>query len=228
MELVMKKFLFIGVLVSALAACSTPPSNIIIQQQPQTVQAQVQQSAVINAPEWMSKLPKSPNAIYENGTATSTDFGMADMKAKTMAYAKICTAAGGKIRSQMKMYKNDTGENSNESTELTVRSMCPDVDITGVETVEMKHVAEGNRIRTYVLVALPINGANSLKATKDAEKRAPEAFKELDSVTGATKPESKVEGVQLIDVDNEDYKRRRDAALQKPGAVIGHATVQDN
>jgi aspartate 1-decarboxylase len=61
--------------------------------------------------------------------------------------------------------------------------MCPDVDITGVETVDIKHVAEGNRIRAYVLVALPIGQSNVLRSTKTAEKRAPEAFKELDTLT---------------------------------------------
>lgn len=32
--------------------------------------------------------------------------------------------------------------------------------------------------------------------------------------------------VQLLDVDNEEYKRRRAEALQRPGAVLGHITVQ--
>lgn len=32
--------------------------------------------------------------------------------------------------------------------------------------------------------------------------------------------------VQLLDVDNEEYKRRRDATLVRPGAVIGQITVQ--
>ena len=187
-----------------------------------------QQNAVINSPEWMSKLPKSANAIYENGTATSSDFGMADMKAKTMAYAKICTSAGGKVRSQMKMFKSDTGESSMESTELAVRSMCADVDITGVETVEMRHVSEGNRIRTYVLIALPIGGSNVLKTNKDAVKRAPDAFKELDE---QVEPKSTVKNVdvselKLLDVQNPEYKAKRAEALEKPNAVIGQTTIR--
>ena len=145
-----------------------------------------------------------------------------------MAYAKICTSAGGKVRSQMKMFKSDTGESSMESTELAVRSMCADVDITGVETVEMRHVSEGNRIRTYVLIALPIGGSNVLKTNKDAVKRAPDAFKELDE---QVEPKSTVKNVdvselKLLDVQNSEYKAKRDDALQKPNSVIGHATLQ--
>jgi hypothetical protein len=221
----MKKFLSIVAIGMVLTACSSAPPK----PEGNSYAAQVsnQQAAIMQAPEWMSKLPKSPNAVYENGTATSSDFGMADMKAKTMAYSKICTSAGGTLRSQMKMYKADSGDTSMENTELTVRSMCPDVDITGVEVVEMKHVAEGSRIRTYVLVALPTGSSNVLKTTKDMQKRAPEAFKELDRIVDKTpEPQSKVEGITLMPVDNEEYKQKRDTALQKPGAVLGQTVVR--
>ena len=44
---------------------------------------------------------------------------------------------------------------------------------------------------------------------------------------GATPiPVRRVESIQLLDVDNEEYRQRRDAALQRPGAVIGHITVR--
>jgi hypothetical protein len=201
-------------------------------------------SAIKEAPVWMSRLPKAPGYIFENGTATSGDFGFADMKAKTMAYAKICTAAGGKIRQQTKMFKSDSGDNSVDQSELAIRSMCADVDITGVETVEMKHVSEGNRIRTYVLVALPLGDKNVLKSTRDAQNRAPEAFKELDDVTSGKKPveampaapqqgqevsvarpDGSTSTINLLPVENSEYKARRDEALKKPGAVIGQVSV---
>jgi hypothetical protein len=85
-----------------------------------------------------------------------------------------------------------------------------------------------------------------LKATKDAQARAPEAFKELDEVTGAKKPVevtpvapqkgTEISVVQpsggtstfnLMPVDNAEYKARRDEALKKPGAVIGQVSVSN-
>jgi hypothetical protein len=39
-------------------------------------------------------------------------------------------------------------------------------------------------------------------------------------------PVQRVESIQLLDVDNAEYRQRRDAALQKPGAVIGHITIR--
>jgi hypothetical protein len=209
-----------------------------------SVQTAQMKSAIEQAPVWMSKLPKAPGYIFENGTATSSDFGFADMKAKAMAYAKICTAAGGKIRQQTKIFKSDSGDVGVDQSELAIRSMCADIDITGVETVEMKHVSEGNRIRTYVLVTLPLGDKNVLKSTKDAQTRAPEAFKELDEVTGAKKPVevtpvapqrgNEVSVVQpdgtsstlnLMPVENVEYKARRDEALKKPGAVVGQVSI---
>jgi hypothetical protein len=138
----------------------------------------------------MSKMPKVQGYVFENGTATSTDFGFADIKAKTMAYSKICNSAGGTVRSQTKIYKADNGDTGTEQSELAIRSMCADVDISGVETVEMKHVAEGNRIRTYVLVALPMGSKNVMKSTKDIQNRSVDAFKELDSITKEQAPQS--------------------------------------
>ena len=141
------------------------------------------------------------------------------------------------------MYKSDNGDTGTEQSELAIRSMCPDVDISGVETVEMKHVADGNRIRTYVLVALPTNG----RANKDIKRSAKEAFKELDEITGnkplssdvevtpvapqkgqeisVVQPNGATSTLNLMPVENAEYRARRESALQKPGAVIGQVSV---
>jgi len=176
----------------ALAACASNPTEQVKSQAQEEYrqQAKIANQSITQAPSWMSKLPKESGVIYENGTAVSSDFAMADLKAKTIAYTKICTGAGGKVRSQMKMYRADNEGASVEQSELIARSICPDVDITGVETVEMKHVAEGNRIRTYVLVALPMGSKNVMKSTKDIQNRSVDAFKELDSITKEQTPQS--------------------------------------
>jgi hypothetical protein len=118
--------------------------------------------------------------------------------------------------------------------------MCGYVDITGVETVEMKHVAEGNRIRTYVLVALSLSG----NAGKNTKRSAKEAFRELDDMAREqngvvvtpvpAQPQQPVSVIQpngapttlnLLPVDNAEYRARREEALKKPGAVIGQVTI---
>ena len=243
----MKKVLIATVVTGMLTACGTSGTNYSAMYSGQSnVQTAQMNSAVEQAPQWMSKLPKAPGYIFENGTATSSDFGFADIKAKAIAYAKICTAAGGKIRQQTKIFKSDSGDVGVDQSELAIRSMCADIDITGVETVEMKHVSEGNRIRTYVLVTLPLGDKNVLKSTKDAQARAPEAFKELDEVTSGkkpvevipvpvapqksdavtvTQPDGTASTLNLLPVDNAEYKARRAEAIKKPGAVIGQVSI---
>ena len=243
----MKKLAIVLATAAVVSACGTKGTNYSSQYSNQnSLQTAQMNSAVKEAPAWMSKLPKAAGYIFENGTATSADFGFADIKAKTMAYAKICTAAGGKVRSQVKMFRSDNGDASTDQSEMALRSMCPDVDITGVETVEMKHVSEGNRIRTYVLVTLPLGDKNVLKSAKDAATRAPDAFRELDGITkeqnqvpapaadkkpdtvSVVNPDGTTQNIGLVQVDNEEYKARRAEALKKPGAVIGQYTLQAN
>jgi len=247
----MKKLAIAMATTGILTACGTSGTNYSAMYSNQnTVQTAQMSSAISQAPVWMSKLPKAPGYIFENGTATSSDFGFADIKAKTIAYAKICTAAGGKIRQQTKIFKSDSGDAGVDQSEMAIRSMCADVDITGVETVEMKHVSEGNRIRTYVLVTLPLGDKNVLKSTKDAQARAPAAFKELDEVTSGKKPvevtpvpapapapaqpgntvgvtqsDGTASTLNLMPVENAEYKARRAEALKKPGAVIGQFSI---
>jgi len=239
----MKKLAIALAATGVLSACGTKGIDYSAQYSGQSkLQTAQMNSAIEQAPAWMSKLPKAPGYIFENGTATSADFGFADIKAKSLAYAKICTAAGGKIRSQVKMFRSDSGDASTDQSEMALRSMCPDVDITGVETVEMKHVSEGNRIRTYVLVTLPLGDKNVLKSTKDAEARAPGAFKELDNITNGVNnpvpatnkapdsvsiinPDGSSGSLNLVQVDNEDLRARRAEALKKPGAVVGQFTL---
>ena len=247
----MKKLAIVVAVAGVLSACGTSGTNYSAQYNQQSTQTSAQMSnAISQAPEWMSKLPKAAGYVFENGTATSSDFGFADIKAKTIAYSKICTSAGGKVRSQVKMYKADNGDTGTEQSEMAIRSMCADVDISGVETVEMKHVADGNRIRTYVLVALSTSGI----ANKDVKRSAKEAFKELDEITGnkplssdteaqpvtvtpvvpqqgqeisVVQPNGNISTLNLMPVENAEYKARREAALQKPGAVIGQVSISN-
>jgi hypothetical protein len=225
----MKKIAVVLSVAAILSACSSTKDvytqRVVQEQERQDLAAE---RAVDKAPEWMTKLPKSANAVYENGTAVAKDFAIADMMAKTFAYAKICTAAGGTIRQQTKMFGTENGT----SMEMAVRSICKDIDITGVETVDMKHISENGQYRTYALVALPIGNANTLK--KEADERAQregmrrnasDAFKELDSIVDG-KPTTKTETLQLLDVDNAAYKAKRDETLQKPNAVIGQTTIR--
>ena len=195
----MKKVLAIVPLMALVACGATKPAPIsqapvlpTEQYDNRTAVSQIAREAQVNrsitqAPEWMTKLPESNSAVYANGSAVSSDMSMADYKAKLFAFGKICMAAGGKVSQQAKVFMQDTTEASMEISELAIKSMCPSVDITGVEIREIKRIAEGSRFRSYALVALPTGDANALQSRKDrlklrdrADQRSGEAFKEMD------------------------------------------------
>jgi hypothetical protein len=182
----MKSLLLLPI-VAILAACgTTDPYGKRADQERERQERYVERS-IDKAPKWMFELPTSSSAVFESGTAVSGDWMMADAKAKATAYGKICMMAGGTASQQTKIYRTDSEATSTELSEQAIRTGCKSVDLTGVEVKEVKHVAEGTRYRTYVLVVLPTGDANLLRKYKDAQRqrelaanRAPEAFKDLD------------------------------------------------
>lgn len=186
------RYLIALVAVAMLAACGSTPKEQYERRAYEERQRQEKAvtSAIDQAPKWMTELPASASAVFANGSAVSTDMSMADHKAKLFAYSKICMAAGGRVSQQSKIFMMDTSEASHETSQTAIRSMCPGVDITGIETKEIRRVASGTRFRSYVLVALPTGDANVLKKRQDhmrlqaqAQSRSQQAFEELDAVT---------------------------------------------
>lgn len=184
----MKKLLLILPLIALLTACGTSRDPY---ERRADAERERQESYVKNtikqAPDWMLHTPISNAAVFAAGTSASGDYSMAFQKAKADAYGKICMTAGGTASQRTKVYKTDTAESSSEASEMILRTQCKEVDLTGVEVKERKIIAEGNRYRAYVLVALPTGDANILRKAKDqarlneqAAKRSEAAFKELE------------------------------------------------
>ena len=184
----MKKLVLVSAIAVLLTACgTTDPYQKRLDAERERQEKYVERS-LDKAPDWMTKLPESKAAVYANGTSVSPDMAMADEKAKTVAFGKICMAAGGEVDKQSRVFRSDIGTGSNENSEMAIRSLCRKVDVTGAEVVEIKRISEGSRYRSYVLVALPMGEANILKQQKVNDRlsersvqRSTDAFKELDA-----------------------------------------------
>ena len=185
----MRKLLIMIPAVALVAACSSAPKETYDRRAYEMEQKREQyaERAIDKAPKWMTTLPKSNSAVYANGTAVSGDFSMADEKAKTIAFGKICMAAGGEVDKNSRVFRSDVGEQSVENSSIAIRSMCRTVDVTGAEVVEIKRLPEGSRFRSYVLVALPTGAANAMQQRRDqnqarrtAQAQSDAAFRELD------------------------------------------------
>jgi hypothetical protein len=186
----MRKLLILLPVVALVAACSSAPKETYDRRAHEIEQKREQyaERAIDKAPKWMTELPKSNTAVYANGTAVSGDFSMADEKAKTIAFGKICMAAGGEVDKNSRMFRADVGEQSVENSSIAIRSMCRTVDVTGAEVVEIKRLSEGSRFRSYVLIALPTGAANPMQQRRDQNRaqrsvqaQSDAAFRELDT-----------------------------------------------
>ena len=184
----MNKLLLVVPFAALLTACGTTEKFEKRTEQINERQEKLVERAIDKAPNWMTKLPESNAAVYANGSAVSRDFSMADEKAKLVALGKICTAAGGEVDKQSKMFLSDTEDTSVERSESAIRSMCRGVDVSGTEIVEVKRIAEGARFRSFVLVSLPLGEANQLAIRNDRRQaaagtkaRSDRAFDEIDA-----------------------------------------------
>ena len=184
----MKKTLLLIPIVAMLAACGTTDPYGKRADMERERQVSTQERILDKTPDWFNKIPSSASAVYEAGFGSSFNLSDADAYAKNDAYGKLCMTAGGKTAQQTKTYSSE-GENSRtQINERVTKSVCPNVDLTGVEQNQIKRIITPNgKINTYVLVALPTGDANILRKAKEAHaerelamKRAPEAFKELD------------------------------------------------
>lgn len=184
----MRTYSIIAVIAAiGLSACGTTDPYAARAEHERVRQERYVEKTLNNIPPWMSKVPISNSAVYAAGTSASSDLSMADHKAKVDAYAKLCMTAGGSTSQRTKIFKMDTENSSTETSEMAIRAQCKEVDLTGIELRDVKRIQEGNRFRTFVLVALPTGDANILKRAKEqaklneiAGKRADALFKEMD------------------------------------------------
>jgi hypothetical protein len=192
-----------------------------------------------NIPEWFTEVPNDEDHLYSVGDGVSSSVSGALGNARANAFEGICQGAGGTVRSQTKIYRQDTETGSKSISTTAIRNFCADVNVAGSRVEKSTVIVENGRYHAFVLVALPLGDKNkvTLKQRQRAqdlqvEGDAQKEFRELDQLNDKVKapvsevPQSQVQGITLMNVDNAEYKAKRDAALQKEGAVIGQTTLR--
>lgn len=239
----MKKLLLVAGVASLLTACGSTGSNNYQQNADnyRAYQAQQARETVKRAPTWFTKRPKNTaDVVYGVGYASSTNMMMALDMAESEAYRQLCQGGGGIVESQSKVFRSDKNGEGDSLATTAIRTRCPGIDITGAEVVESDVYTVGNKFTYYVLVALPLGDANSRARAKadvqrvlDIEARSEREFQDMDR-NNARSTEAQTTGsvptdsgeIKLMSVDNAEYKKRRDEALQKPGAFVTQVTVR--
>jgi hypothetical protein len=186
----MKKTLLLIPIVTMMSACSilgTTDQYGKIADNQRSIREESAKKILKETPDWYNKIEVSNSAVFDTGMGTSFNMDDADTYARHNAYSRLCMTAGGKFSGQTKTYSSETENTRSQFNERVGRSFCPSVDLTGVQTHNVKRIytPEG-KIITFIQVVLPTGDANILRKAKDAAKereqmaaRAPEAFKEL-------------------------------------------------
>jgi len=179
-----------------------------------------------NIPQWyLAKDPDDTKFIVVTATDVSKDMQFAIDKATLNA--KIQLAA---------RLKSDVDSVTRESTLETAGSgSAVEREIDRVSKVRVKQAIgmfkreniavfkEGDVYRAYVQFKIATEDAKRLTQPVGNKSRE-DKFKELDDEpkVSAVQPNT----LQLLPVENEEYKKRREEAMKKPGAVVGQITLQ--
>jgi hypothetical protein len=202
----------------------------------------------IDVPPWYIKAPASTDEyMFITGTGLSSDLSMSRAKALLDAQHQLASKLSGVIDAATRQQRKDTaGTVNSDYTSITIRKNIIETSITGHHLEDSKIQAENRGYRTFVLVRYPVGDANKLlrqQEQRDSKKLDEDAMidKELNKsqskVVSVVAPETKVAvavepkavpigELKLMEVDNEEYKKRRAEALQKPGAVVGNVTYR--
>lgn len=195
-------------------------------------------------------------SLFTAGQATSTDLSMAVQKAMLDADAKLAFQMKSRVEAMIKSYKADSATSGAESSEMLARKLTRtsitghhkvDSQITQegrmfrVFVLMRYPLGDANKLlaEESVVKSRRAMNAGSRSAMREMNEGNDKAERREYEQENNIAPQSKVEPVtvepqkpavsgtiQLLDVDNVDYKKKRDEALAKPGAVIGQTVVR--
>lgn len=194
--------------------------------------------------------------MFAAGTATSTDEQMAYDKARMSAERKLVENMYSRVQTQTKSYRNDRGdvmiENFRQVTRKNARGELSGAQRVDSRATFDGRVY---KVYVLVRLPLGANNVmqtqrNQARAQREADISSRAEEQDMDNNETAERgiqregdadlerrltPKTKVvpvtksvdtSSIQLLDVDNAEYKRRRDEALSKPNAVIGQTVLR--
>lgn len=244
----MKRVLYsmVFAMVGLVGCASNPQTKVEQTGAPVKAQSKFEQDVAygkeLKVPSWYVQPPETtPQSIFSAGEATGPNLGMTMHKAMLDADAKLAFQMKSKIKSMSKSFKTDNGKYGAESSELLIRKLTS-VTVIGHQQVDSQITQEGRQFRVFVLMRYPMGEANRLlqesmaaSMSEQTQTRSKSAMEELNQgLKEDEQPQSQVKevvvpdnkSITLMNVDNEEYKKKRDEALLKPNAVIGQVTVR--
>jgi hypothetical protein len=207
--------------VIALSGCSTfkaDPNKTV----------EIPANKLDNIPQWyLAKDPEDTKFIVVTATDVSKDMQFAIDKAtigaKTQLAARLRTDIDSVTRESTT--ENGTGGAAVEREIDRVTKVRVKQAMGFFKRENIAVFKEGDVYRAYVQFKIATEDAQRLTRPANTGKTRDDKFKNMDeepAVVSAVQPR----GIELLPVENEEYKKRREEALQKPGAVVGQTTIR--
>ena len=142
------------------------------------------------SPDWFLKPPTDAKHLFATASATSRDMQLALQKARTTAQTDLAQQLGTRLANLTKQFQEEAGQGEDSewlSQFSSATKAVTNETLVGATVDRQKLIAEKSIYRAYVLLSLPIGGANQLLINKIKANenlytrfRATEAFDALD------------------------------------------------
>jgi hypothetical protein len=184
----------------------------------------------LDIPEWYKadSLVDEKNIIV-TATDTSKDMQFAIDKAMMNARVELANRVSIQVNS---VYRETLSEKGTSSMKDIDREVDRVSKIVTKQTLSLYKrdklliLKDGDGYRAFVMLSIPIEEGRRLIQSNTRATRE-ERLKEMERETGANQTgPTPISQLNVLEVDNEEYRKRRDAALQLPGAVYGRTTLQ--
>ena len=178
-----------------------------------------------NIPQWyLAKDPDDKKHIVVVATDVSRDMQFAIDKATLNAKIQLASRLRTDVDSLTRETTLESGNAGSGKVEREIDRVSKVRVKQALGFFKRENIAvfkEGDNYRAYVQYKIAVEDMQQFNKKENTKSRE-ERLKELDGEKVSSAP---VE-MQLLQVDNEEYKKRRDEALQKPGAVVGQITLR--
>jgi len=159
----------------------------------------VLQKTVSDSPDWYLNPPKATSSgVYGVGMSKSHNIQFSKSKATLQAEFDLAKKHGQELSGQERSYMADSGEAGRVRSDnsLVIDKLVESQDISGYDIVDSKTIVIGDKITTYVLLYLPYDDINRMKAGKQSlanKKEASAAYQDLTDRLNKKNLERKLE-----------------------------------
>ena len=123
----------------------------------------------VEKPDWVLNVPESDKAIFAVGIGVSTSEQRSMDKAILNAERRLIEVVNSEVETATRSTSIETGEDVQETFESLTRKNAYG-QLIGTMRVKTHQVVDGNKYRTYVMMALPMDENNPIRKQREARQ----------------------------------------------------------